>query len=67
MPYWEYELMLKHINKTAMEENEKQENPDDTVSKYSPDKMLANANKQSSNMMKSIKVPSLPTMPKIGI
>ena len=59
--------MLKHINKTAKEENEKQENPDTNNSKYSPDKMMSNVSKQTSNMMKSVKMPSLPTMPKIGI
>lgn len=67
MPYWEYELMLKHINKTAKEENEQQENPDGSMSKYSPDKMMSNVNKQTSDIMKNVKMPSLPTMPKLGI
>jgi hypothetical protein len=61
--------MLQYINKTTKEENEQQDNPDG-MGKYSPDKMMSNANKQTSNMMKSMKMPSMPSMPsmpKLGL
>ena len=65
LPYWQYEYLLKEINKINKEEEERQKEENEKYSSENISKDINSYKRKFGLSNSSFKMPSMPSMPKI--